>query len=166
MVKGEICMDKELYSFYALTCAEQIMDAFGQLKESAFRDSILRDNDGLSYAQKLAKNSYFYVIAKKNICNLNTKTEELLGFISFYANYSSIKHGHISIVCIKNSHHGKGFGRALIELAKETSSSNGMYTLGVMCHKNNHAAQKFYDKMGFSFQKNFDEDYFELGTKL
>ena len=169
-------MNQILFDFYKLNCGKQIETTFFRLSESSFQHSILKKINKLniedivpsyisSYAHKLAKYANVYVIGRKGIKDFNAKTDEIIGLIAFYTNNIQSRHGFISIIIVEKNQQGQGFGRALVELAKENAIASGMCTLGINVHKENDNAQKFYRKMGFTIRKELNTE-FELEMLL
>ena len=86
--------------------------------------------------------------------------DEIVGFISFYANNTVSKEAYITQLVVKQAKQKMGIGKALIILCKEEAKNAGMETLRLEVRKNNGNAICFYKKMGFQFEDEKEESIY------
>jgi ribosomal protein S18 acetylase RimI-like enzyme len=130
------------------------------LRSSFFKKSNIKVISTEEYQKKICEFALVYTVYSID--------NEVLGFIAFYANDHVNKFGYISIIIINSAWHRCGLGKLLISIAYSISQLNGMTTLGVVVHKENENAMKFYKTMGFNRydNKKMNGDYIPLIMSL
>jgi len=93
------------------------------------------------YAEKLWHNAITYV----------AKSEDYLGFVSFYANDFTKQIAYISQIGVHPTYQGRKIGKSLMNKCIEYSKSKGMEKLKLEVYKQNNSAIGFYNKNAFVF---------------
>jgi ribosomal protein S18 acetylase RimI-like enzyme len=85
-------------------------------------------------------NTIFYCIEK----------DKIIAFISLN---QKNKRGNIDFIVVNNAYRGKGLAKALLYQAHEWFSTNGFKTVQAVTQKENIAACKMYEKLGYTIEK-------------
>ncbi len=110
-----------------------------------------KQREGIS--QKFASHAEFWTILIQ---------EEVVGFISFYANNHSEKIAYISMIAVKNGFRRSGIGYLLLEKSENISKKNGMKKIKLEVSKENIGAIEFYMRNGFLFYEEGEETLFMI----
>ncbi len=94
------------------------------------------------YAKKLSSYANFY-LAKEN--------GENIGVLAFYANDTQNRMAYISLIGVKNSLQGKGYGKWLLENCVKMAKENKMEKIALEVDDDNQNAIMFYERNGFDF---------------
>lgn len=84
---------------------------------------------------------------------------EMVGVLIGYANDYQNFQGYISLFGILEEYRGMGIGKKLLQAMLDICRSRGMKELALDVHKQNEAAQKFYQKNGFTIDLNLPAKY-------
>ena len=102
----------------------------------------LQKKDAIEFfAEKFSK--YANVIVAEN-------TEKVrMGFIAYYANNLESKTAYITMIATLPEYRGKHIGQSLMDYCKKDITAKDFSFIKLEVGKENHIAQKFYQKNGF-----------------
>lgn len=94
-----------------------------------------------AYAEKLARFAQ---------CYLGREDGTVFGLVIFYANNLETKTAYISLIGVKNSSQGRGFGYWLLSQCETAAKTLGMTQISLEVDCDNETAQRFYKRNGFA----------------
>lgn len=106
--------------------------------------------DLFEYAEKLRKNANFYIA-------YNLGSDNILGFIAFYANDKRKERAFVPIMGVANSLRGKGIGGRLIKMTLCHLKSDGFEKVAMEPWENG-PARPLYERNGFKFVNKLSEE--------
>lgn len=102
-----------------------------------------------TYAQTLAKFGSLLVARKSD-------TEEIAGFVAFYANDLVAREAYISLLAVSPAYRGFGLGsQLLVESCKEATKVN-MRTIALQVRDDNLSALRLYEAQEFAKTRSID----------
>lgn len=129
----------------------EVLEIFSDSLNSLSAGKTVREN----FAKKFLDNGIVLVLKD---------SDEIVGFIAFYANDLVKKISYISMIAVSPEHKRKGYGTKLIEAAVKSSREKNMKYIRLEVNKNNINAISFYKYFGFIFLSEQTENthYMEL----
>ena len=130
MIIKQINVKEEIYKIL-LTC---IYDFFSKQIQEKQKLSVLAD--------KYSRNAVV-LVAENN--------DDVLGFVSFYANDLTTNCAFISSIVIRKQYQGMGIGSQLLDHAEKYAKLNNMTSMTLEVDRMNLKAIKLYMKKGYAF---------------
>lgn len=75
---------------------------------------------------------------------------QMAGGVSFYDNDAEARRGFVTQVMVAPEFQGRGVGTRLLAECEAECLGQGMETLGLEVHRDNHGARRLYERCGFS----------------
>lgn len=119
---------------------EQIA-AFIAAQRAAQPVDFLPDVDLADYVQKLLSRAEINMVLDRG---------RVQGLVAYYCNDQETKEAYISLIVVASEARGAGLGRALIEHVVSQATQRRFNTCALELVRGNHAAQRFYEKLGFA----------------
>ncbi|MEL6534046.1 MAG: GNAT family N-acetyltransferase [Bacteroidota bacterium] len=79
--------------------------------------------------------------------------EQVVGFVTLDRDDDAAR-TNIGLIAVDKAHRGKGYGKVLMEGAKQAASAQGYQTLGVPTQRSNAGACRYYVSVGFTEESN------------
>lgn len=118
---------------------------------NSFYNSSISDEQLISLSNKFMQFAIFRVLKEK---------DENFGFYSLYANDIRKKKAFLSMIVVKKSKQGFGYGKKLMLDCIEQSKLNNMDRLQLEVNKTNKKGIAFYNKYGFKIINENDTSLF------
>ena len=112
-----------------------------EICDKAFEEPISQRDIYNKLIDKFVSSAYF----------LYAHNQEVLGYISFYANDFINRTAFISLIAVKPEFQNKHIGSRLLEECFKIAKSKGMETIQLEVLKTNSLAIRFYKRHSFSF---------------
>lgn len=138
---------------------QSIMDRIKDLIVAAQRVApyeLLAGQDIESYLNKLHDSAEIFTWGKDG---------RVGGFIAFYCNDKCRTAAFITMIVVDPEFRGLGIGQALVEAVLAAARARAFKTCRLQVHKNNHAANKLYDRLGFHVIS-MESDYLAMERQL
>ena len=90
--------------------------------------------------------------------------DDIIGYVSYYANDNITKTAYISMVVVKKQYRGKGIAKSMIQKVIDDCKNRNFKSIRLEVHKTNYAAIQLYTKLGFRIEQYADGNslYFNL----
>ena len=105
------------------------------------------------------KNTANKLYNKGAIFLVKDENNKIIGLIGGYINDLISRRGYISVVVLKKEIRGKGIASSLVSKFLNEAKNHNMKEVWLYTYKNNNSAIKMYEKLGFKYVKEQNNDF-------
>jgi ribosomal protein S18 acetylase RimI-like enzyme len=121
-------------------------------------------------AQSIEKQEAFWRKALIRRCDnvfvATAPSNEIVGWVSFGPSRKNTAVGEIYAIYVRPDHFRSGIGRSLWEIAYPRLQTAGFSSVIALVIANNHAARKFYERIGFTLVPNSESTFTWEGERI